>query len=152
MSCIGEYIETLRQSKGYSQRKLGYLSGISNATINRIENGISNPDPSTLSKLSFTLGVSYEELLKLAGYLSTGKFIASNMRLIKEKCGMTYDELSKDIKKVTGKDITPQILKTLENGEAENITPAQVDIIAKYKGINEATEKPMFFSGDFSRI
>jgi len=59
MDYIGEYIKTLREAKKYSQRKLGYISKVSNATINRIENNISRPDPETLKKLAIPLGVSY---------------------------------------------------------------------------------------------
>ncbi len=34
---FGEYITRLRKLKGYSQRKLALITGISNTTISRIE-------------------------------------------------------------------------------------------------------------------
>lgn len=69
MSEIGKYIKQLRESKKYSQRKLSYLSHVSNATINRAEKGTAMPEPDTLRKLSGPLGVPYEKLMDTAGYL-----------------------------------------------------------------------------------
>ena len=60
----------LRVRKGYeSQRKLAHVSGISHATISRIEKDLQSPQPSTLKILSKYLATPYEELMKEAGYL-----------------------------------------------------------------------------------
>lgn len=136
MATIGKYIKALREAKNYSQRKLGYMSMVSNATINRIENGISVPEPETLKKLAKPLGVPYTSLLAAAGYLSEKKFVPSNIRLIREKSGMSYSQLVDDIKKVTGDDITKEVLENLEKGKEEYITDAYIDIIAKYEGMD----------------
>lgn len=136
MATIGEYIKALRESKNYSQRKLGYVSMVSNATINRIENGISIPEPETLKKLAKPLGVSYTSLLGAAGYLSEKRFVPSNIRLIREKNRMNYSQLASDIKRVTGEDITEEILGKLEKGNEEFLTDAYIDIIARYEGVD----------------
>lgn len=135
MGYIGEYIRSLRETKKYSQRKLGYLSKVSNATINRIENGISQPDPETLKKLASPLGVSYEELLYIAGYLDKSLVNADNVRKIREKRNMSLDELSEDIEKATGIKIPPEVLEGMENGKLPNPGPDYINAIAKYEGV-----------------
>jgi transcriptional regulator with XRE-family HTH domain len=68
---LADEIKHLREEKGYSQRKLSYLSGVSNTEISRIENGDRpKPSPDTLEKLSPHLGISYNELMEKAGYLA----------------------------------------------------------------------------------
>lgn len=69
---IGVVIARARIKAGYkSQRKLSEASGISNATISRIEAGTQRPDPETLRLLSYVLDVPYEELMQAAGYIDT---------------------------------------------------------------------------------
>jgi transcriptional regulator with XRE-family HTH domain len=70
---LAEMIKNLRQRRGYSQRKLSLLSGISNTEISRIEKGIrTKPSPDTLKKLASHLGVTYNDLMEMAGYLPEG--------------------------------------------------------------------------------
>jgi transcriptional regulator with XRE-family HTH domain len=135
MGYIGEYIRSLRETKKYSQRKLGYLSKVSNATINRIENGISQPDPETLKKLASPLGVSYEELLYIAGYLDKSLINADNIRKIRGKRNMSLEELSKDIEDATGIKIPPEVLESMEKGKLLNPEPDYINAIAKYEGV-----------------
>ena len=67
---IGQYIKELREKKDFSQRQLYLYSGVSNAEISKIEKGIRKKvPPETLKKLAPHLGVSYEELMRVAGYL-----------------------------------------------------------------------------------
>jgi transcriptional regulator with XRE-family HTH domain len=71
---LGQYITRLRNAKGYSQRKLGLVSGVSNTTINRIENGETpNPDLATLKALAESLGIDETYLLKAAGYIKSSE-------------------------------------------------------------------------------
>lgn len=58
---IGEKIRILRQSKKLSQREMAKDLSITNPTISMWENGIRNPDTTTLSLLSkyFKVPVSY---------------------------------------------------------------------------------------------
>jgi len=146
MDYIGEYIKTLREAKKYSQRKLGYISKVSNATINRIENNISRPDPETLKKLAIPLGVSYEELLYVAGYLGKEWINPDNIRKIREKRNMTYEEFSKDIESVTGRKIPPEVLEKMEKGKTVDPEPAFINAIAKYEGVNPR----VFYRGEIN--
>lgn len=55
---LGEYISRIRSEKGYSQRKFAQLTGLSNATISRIEKGETlNPDPETIKQISKCLQI-----------------------------------------------------------------------------------------------
>ncbi len=70
---LGNWLAELRVKSGYeSQRQLCLASGISPATLSRIEAGIQKPEPETLKKLApYLKEISYEELLRAAGYLET---------------------------------------------------------------------------------
>jgi len=74
---LAEYIISLRMKKNYSQRKLADVSGVSNSTISRLENALSEADPATLKKLAPHLDVDYQELMKIAGYISNGESLES---------------------------------------------------------------------------
>ncbi|QDY32706.1 helix-turn-helix domain-containing protein [Clostridium sporogenes] len=66
---FGEYITRLRKSKGYSQRKLALITGISNTTISRIEKNVTtNPDLNTLKSLARHLNIDEIYMLEAAGY------------------------------------------------------------------------------------
>jgi transcriptional regulator with XRE-family HTH domain len=66
---LGQLIEKLRREKGYSQRKFAQISGLSNTTISRIENGEThNPDIETLKILAAHLDCSESELIKLVNF------------------------------------------------------------------------------------
>lgn len=66
---IGDYIKKKRESLNVSQRKLADYSGLSNATISRIESGGVFPDTNTLTKIAKALKVSPSELFGLCGYI-----------------------------------------------------------------------------------
>ncbi|MGC4375886.1 helix-turn-helix transcriptional regulator [Fictibacillus sp. Mic-4] len=70
---FGLYFAELREKSGYeSQRQLSIVSGVSNGTIARIEDGTQKPKPSTLKKLSKHLkNVTYKELMEAAGYIES---------------------------------------------------------------------------------
>jgi len=69
MISLGSIIRKLREEKGFSQRQLASLSGVSNTEISRIESSErKQPSQETLSKLAKCLSISYEELLVAAGY------------------------------------------------------------------------------------
>lgn len=66
---FGETIKRLREAKRYSIRKLAMLSDVSYGQISKIENAQRNlPKPETIKKLANGLGVSYEYLMRVAGY------------------------------------------------------------------------------------
>ena len=59
----------LREAKRYSIGKLAMLSHVSYGQISKIENAQRNlPKPETIKKLANGLGVSYEYLMRAAGY------------------------------------------------------------------------------------
>lgn len=67
---FGEYIRKLRKEAGLTQKELGDLAGFSNTEISRIESGDrQKPSPAILKAIAPFLGVTYEDLLKQAGYL-----------------------------------------------------------------------------------
>jgi transcriptional regulator with XRE-family HTH domain len=69
---FGEHLRNIRLSNGYkNQKQLASKTGISAATISRIESNIQRPEPETLKIISdHLLDTSYESLLELAGYLN----------------------------------------------------------------------------------
>ncbi len=67
---IGEYIKKLREDKNLSINQLALYSGVSAAHISRVERGLRVPSPEILKKFSEALRVSYEELMKITGYLN----------------------------------------------------------------------------------
>jgi len=68
---FGRFLRQLRENKDYSINQLALYSGISAAHISRLERGLRPiPSPDTIRKLAKPLGITYEELMKAAGYLS----------------------------------------------------------------------------------
>lgn len=67
---LGKYIERLRKLKGYSQRKLALVTGLSNTTISRIESGeTEKPDVESLKLIARHLDIDEVYILKAAGYI-----------------------------------------------------------------------------------
>lgn len=62
---IGDKIKELRKQKGVNQKELAERIGITQNTLNNIENNKVKPLPQTLAKISKELGVDYEEMFKL---------------------------------------------------------------------------------------
>ena len=60
---LAQRVKELRKRKGFSQEKLTENSGLSLRTIQRIENGESEPTGDTLKKLSNALNVTPDELI-----------------------------------------------------------------------------------------
>src|SRR5262245_17397403 len=60
---LGKNLEFLRKSRGLTQSKLAYASGIPRTTLSYIESGQGNPSLNLLGTLASVLGVSIEELL-----------------------------------------------------------------------------------------
>jgi len=71
---FGRQIKRLRESRGYSLRQLAIKSGVSFGQISKIESGVRGiPKPETIEKLAKGLGVSYDYLMELAGYVESEK-------------------------------------------------------------------------------
>lgn len=71
------HIKTLRISKGYSQELLSEKSGLSLRTIQRIENGESDPRGDTLLRLATALEVAPEALIEETAQLPDASFLMS---------------------------------------------------------------------------
>lgn len=80
MENIGKFIERHRKLSGFSsQRKLAEKSGVSSATISRIEGNIQKPNVETLKDLSkYLTSTSYVELMVAAGYWDEDELIESH--------------------------------------------------------------------------
>lgn len=59
---LGLRIKELRKQKGISQEFLAEESGLSLRTVQRIENGVTNPTGESLKRLSYALNVNPDEL------------------------------------------------------------------------------------------
>lgn len=67
---LSEVLRELRSAKGLSLRQVEKKTGISNAYLSQLENGkIEKPSPHILHKLAEIYDTSYEDIMKLAGYL-----------------------------------------------------------------------------------
>lgn len=68
---FGDYIRQLRKEQKLTIRQLEEKSGVSNAYLSQIENGKRGlPSPEILKKIHDPLGVSYDELMEKAGYIT----------------------------------------------------------------------------------
>jgi transcriptional regulator with XRE-family HTH domain len=98
---FGKHIENLRLQAGYKTiESLAQASQVWGTTITRIEEGrTKSPSFETLKKLAPFLKVSYEELLKAAGYLEDDSTLTIEMT-----DGRTYTELNRAIKDLTSEE------------------------------------------------
>ena len=70
MANLAAFISEKRAGRGFSLRKLAELSDVSHTEIKRIEDGLrKQPSPAVLRSISVALGVSYEEIMEVAGYV-----------------------------------------------------------------------------------
>lgn len=65
-----DQLRKIRKSKGYTIREVSDRSGVSAAYISQLENGNRGvPSPDILMKLSEGLNFSYDDLMRIAGYI-----------------------------------------------------------------------------------
>ncbi|MEC0269716.1 helix-turn-helix transcriptional regulator [Paenibacillus anseongense] len=82
---FGERIKDLRKARGITVNQLALYSGISAATISRIETGKRGiPKAQNVQKLAHALKVPYEELMLLAGYMKNINDQETSNRLDKQ--------------------------------------------------------------------
>lgn len=79
-----EQLKDLRKLKGFTIREVSSRSGVSKAYISQLENGNRGvPSPEILKKLSSGLHISYDELMKLAGYIGeTSPYLTQNSETV----------------------------------------------------------------------
>lgn len=68
---FAKYFTQLYNLRSLSKAELSRLSGVSEATLSRVESGTQKPSPDTLKKLAPILQVSEDELMYKAGYLKS---------------------------------------------------------------------------------
>lgn len=79
---LGQLVSELRKEKGFSQRKFAEISGLSNATISRIENGEThNPDIETLKLLAKYLDYPIADLINLVEHNTKGNSTKGHAKL-----------------------------------------------------------------------
>lgn len=67
---FGGYLKNLIEIRGYSYRKLAMLADVDHTYISKIVNNkMGPPSPEILQRMAKPLGITYEELMKAAGYL-----------------------------------------------------------------------------------
>lgn len=60
---IGKFIAQMRKDKGFTQRQLAEMVGVSDKTVSKWETGRSMPDNSVIMEVCLILGISVNELL-----------------------------------------------------------------------------------------
>lgn len=69
-SKLGRTLKDVRELHGKSLKAVAEPAGISAAYLAKLEKGdVATPSPHVLHRLATTLGVQYEELMRLAGYV-----------------------------------------------------------------------------------
>lgn len=86
-----EYLRKIRLMKNLTVNQLAIYSGVSSATISRIENGQRGvPKPETIKKLADGLKIDYEELMRVAGYIEEAE---EDVSVAGKDIKLTADEL-----------------------------------------------------------
>lgn len=98
MNELGAYLKKKRNEKGLSIRRLAELSDISHTEVKRIEDGVrKQTSPQVLRSIAAALGVPYEDLMTVAGYIdepiSTGTEGATAVAGIKDAEDLSQDEI-----------------------------------------------------------
>ena len=136
---LGEYLKSLRDAKGLSQRELADKSGLSNAEISRMESGErKRPSITTIRAVSPYLGIGYTDLLLKAGYIdSIASDAVPGAYLDSDSTPIDIVSLAKDVYKVD-----PDLMKTVR-AAAVSASQTEIATIKKFLSI--------FVQSDFSR-
>lgn len=93
---LGQYLRRVRRELNLTLRAVEEKTGISNAYLSQLENNkIFCPSPKVLHKLAECYKVSYEYLMKLAGYPTTEKQLEPAFRLSSSLDDLTPEEREK---------------------------------------------------------
>ncbi|MDQ0494013.1 helix-turn-helix domain-containing protein [Paenibacillus brasilensis] len=135
---IGDIIKEKRLASGYKTKKdFADKSGISAATLTRIEKNTQQPSPNTLMQISRHLdGVTYGELMKAAGYLKgleenhetfLANFMNENEELDNRIYGLIdkvflFTHIDKDLhREIISLFVDPQIVDLFSHATLEDI-------------------------------
>jgi transcriptional regulator with XRE-family HTH domain len=131
-------IEGGREIKNFSQRELARRIGLSNTSLNDLENGkVKKPDIEVLRKIAEELDLSLEQLLRAAGYdaltnwFSNDEFKNKSSRdlknIIKEARIFKYDILDWDSNK---REVARHVMENLDR------VAYKLELIRDNRGIN----------------
>ena len=131
-------IEGERDIKNFSQRELARRIGLSNTSLNDLENGkVKKPDIEVLRKIAEELDLSLEQLLRAAGYdaltnwFSNDEFKNKSSRdlknIIKESRIFKYDILDWDSNK---REIARKVITNLDR------IAYKLELIRDNRGLN----------------
>ena len=131
-------IEGGRDIKNFSQRELARRIGLSNTSLNDLENGkVKKPDIEVLRKIAEELDLSLEQLLRAAGYdaltnwFSNDEFKNKSSRdlknIIKEARIFKYDILDWDSNK---REVARHVMENLDR------VAYKLELIRDNRGIN----------------
>jgi transcriptional regulator with XRE-family HTH domain len=96
---LSEVLRRLREAKGLSLRQVEKKTGVSNAYLSQIETGkIGEPSPHILHKLSEVYEISYQDLMKLAGYIKEKEGEHVKDKVMSDVAFSAYSELSPEEK------------------------------------------------------
>lgn len=130
---FGIFLAKMREKSGFkSQRQLTLVSGISSATLSRIEAGTQRPQPDTLKTLSKHLkDVTYEELMKKAGYfevleLMHGEYITPEF---KQKMEGFVDDVNAKLPEKLPENKADQAIDMFRNMSQEQIISLNLPIL-----------------------
>ena len=99
---IDKIIREQRKSIPLSLNQLSRLSGVSVAHLGRIEQGLRKPSPRTLQKIAKPLGFDLDELLVMAGFLSSKRasFSEAERDKLRAELNTLSERVASDIKRV----------------------------------------------------
>lgn len=91
---LGQYLKHQRKIRNLTLRDVEQKTRISNAYLSQLENNkIFNPSPSVLHKLAECYKISYEYLMRLAGY-PIPEISEKNKKIQFKRLGKAVDDLT----------------------------------------------------------
>ncbi len=75
-SLLGAHLSAVRKDRGFSLRQVEDITkkAVSNAYLSQVESGkIQQPSPNILHALAAAYKISYEQLMEMAGYITSGR-------------------------------------------------------------------------------
>lgn len=100
---IARIIREQRKSLSLSLKQLSKMSGVSVAHLGRIEQGSRRPSVRTLQKIAEPLGFDLDELLVMAGLLSSvrASFSEEERDKLRRELNILCERVASDVKRIT---------------------------------------------------
>lgn len=112
----GEFIKYHRQASGFkSQRQLAEKTGISSATISRIESEIQKPNPETLKELAnYLKSTTFVELMVVCGYWNDEELLEVDPAMKMFALYDAYQSVKKQETNIDNKKNEEELLKKID--------------------------------------